>query len=972
MSEATGFLTSSGYNRLSLKGENERGEKVRLYHLEKTDQMAVNVAKIAISKEIQIKNRQFSSLVSFEKDVQTSPYLLKEGEALRLLRREEAEEIERKYQEFSSSPTSFGLGSLSSSEMKEKTCDQTENILTDEEIQAIIGCDISWPTDGQYKINTMRLWLVHFKAFTNTVGANVFNLLYSPEPNKTIYETKAYQVMLHFSLLFEQGRALMNSPPREGGFSLSDGRMTIRSPRSLLDANLDIMNQAEQAIFAQLLPLTPEETPELLRLRFTQTTFLDPIILSRMTGNGISIDKALLLITCLGLQKNQTRLPVCDPLTGNFSSHFQDNMLTCKQPYKLFFFDPNQMKKPESKCSQINDLKNSRLLFEKTKSICSAIIRHLRDLFSALFTPLSIRTEIVKELIQASEDHKVLYDALNNLERRFSNDQKELFLQCKSLILSEVQPVYNECEKIAEKLATQKQIDDEVKVVEANARIRAAIQDQKSLEELFNSYKNVIFSFLKISSKKYQIANPMSYTIRWNIQGIEIEETLEITKTCAITRRVLCPEIAENNRRDLVYFSSNGEEDSVVSQWKVLCEKHGLSDRELANILLSLYSGEDCHKDFKPFLSFLIVLLLGKEPSYDAASFAANFIMLFSVKLGLYTFEEALKEMPLIPQGAIAAKQFLLHVRGIPLDASARVQYKDKTSVPESSFLPIATAFMGSAHVWIRKYSDVAKTAKLCCRHLFLKDLDLNHTALQQLLNDLKELLKRDSLDIWGVPVELHPFSERRKIFTQSTDEVEKAFIPVYSDLLKKKNEYAAKFLNALGHTIDDLDNAAEQCAKFLMRGIKLFNPRIQELQKIIDEHDRQKWIGNMLSSVEEDELKRNPQLYKAMMEMVKNWDPSAEFCKNGIPMYDYSNEMIKQMNKVWDSYFTQTMSSYSRDKEFDKLRADTLRKYRVPVPFYCFASWLTPITEVGIVNNADPVTQWAISYILDSHPLNY
>ena len=213
---------------------------------------------------------------------------------------------------------------------------------------------------------------------------------------------------------------------------------------------------------------------------------------------------------------------------------------------------------------------------------------------------------------------------------------------------------------------------------------------------------------------------------------------MEITKTCAIRRRVLCPETSESNRSDLVYFSSDDNEESVASRWKSLCLQHSFSDCQLADYLLLLYQGDRIPDGLIPFLSFLMILLLGKEPAYDSASFAANFILLFSVKLGVHTFKEALGRMPMIPQGAIAAKQFLLHVSGKPLDALARVQYKNKKQVPESIFLPTSTSFLGSADDWIQVYDDVATTALECCRHLFFQDLDLENPYLLQLQTALR------------------------------------------------------------------------------------------------------------------------------------------------------------------------------------------------------------------------------------------
>lgn len=772
------------------------------------------------------------------------------------------------------------------------------------------------------------------------------------------YLDKIDHTLTNFSRLFEEGKSLM----KMGLLNKVDPSpklfFNISSPRDLLEANLALRNLAEKVIFDGLFSTQSGELTEVQRLRITQTKFLGPWTLSQMTDGDISIEEALLLITCLGLQKQTKKIQVCDPATGNFHKNFQSNMLTSKSSHKLIFLDPNELLKslPEAIYNPDKDIDDTNMLFEGTKLIAETVLGELESPFSMLSSPS--QQKLVRDLMDASVDHEKVRLIIDQLETYFPDEQRETVLKYKNEIDQKTRFAFKKCRELVENLPTEDTLNDALKNIEARARLTKALELKDFLEEKFNQFRSVILNYLQLLSEEYQIKNPMTICIQWIVQGTEITETMEITKTCAIARRVLCPITSESNRSDLVYFSSDEKEESVVSRWRSLRQEHSLSDRQLAGCLLLLYQGNKVPDELMPFLSFLMILLLGKEPSYDSASFAANFILLLSIKYGVHTFEEALSRMPMIPQGAIAAKQFLLHISGKPLDALSRVQYKDKKQVSESIFLPTSNSFLGSANDWIQVYDDVATTALECCRRLFFQDLDPENPHLLQLQTDLKLLLEKDELEVWDIPLFLKTFSERKELLKKPND------IDDILPFLHQKNKCAARFLRSMGQIVHVESNAAEQCARFLTRGVDLSNSRVQELQQIIDKQNSEIWQYEMLSTIER---RGKGPVSEAMKKTITGWDPSTVFRTHKINPYDYSDAGIREMNKAWDAYFMQSMSSYQMIEGFDKLREWALDNYLIPTPYYELVSAIDPENSV---NDEDPLAKWAISYILDRHPL--
>ena len=166
-----------------------------------------------------------------------------------------------------------------------------------------------------------------------------------------------------------------------------------------------------------------------------------------------------------------------------------------------------------------------------------------------------------------------------------------------------------------------------------------------------------------------------------------------------------------------------------------------------------------------------------------------------------------------------------------------------------------------------------------------------------------------------------------------------------------------------MGQIVDDENNAGEQCAKFLMRGVDLNNSSIHKLQRIIDKQNSEDWQNWMLSQLKEI---KGP-IDEAMEKAIVEWNPFTVFCIRNIDHYDYSVVGISRMDKAWDAHFMQYMSSYQSNKNFDKLRQWALGNYRFPVSYHGLASAIDPDNAV---NEEDPLAKWAIMYILDRHPL--
>lgn len=827
--------------------------------------------------------------------------------------------------------------------------------------------DLGFPPIGEYGIKGIHRegkWIQVSSGATNQDAYDfvLSNLGLLDSPSASLESSpcdKIDSTAINFFRLFEAGRSLMNiGPVKEINL---DKRIVfpISSSRDLLEANLSLKNSAEKFISLALFPKQEGILNEVQRLRITQTKFLNPWALSEMTQGAISVEDALSIITCLGLGRGEEKIQVCDSLDGNFHSDFQGNMLTAKSKYKLVFLDPEDLMKQLCP-TEYDPGKESVIateLFERTKGIVKIVLSCVKGSFPSL--PLSVLHKLKHDLKEASVDHQKVRKIIDHIESYFLGQPEEKILRYKNAIIQVTREFFEACQKSVDELLSQEEFEAALKTIEAKARLNKASKQKQTLKEKFEEFRPTILSYLGELSREYKIEDPKNIEICWQVQGTEIIETMEITKTGSIARRVLCPGSLEGNRTDLVYFSASPNEQSVVSCWKSLCKENSLSDSQLVDYLLLLHEGKQIPDKLRPFLAFLMVLLLGKEPAYDSASFSANFILLLSVKHGVRSFEEALSRMPMIPQGAIAAKQFLLHVSGKPLDVCSRVQYKDKTQVPKSTFLPTSASFLGSANNWIQVYDNVATEAIKVCRRLFFKGIDPTNSDLVQLRTELQLLSRNDELTVWDIPLVLKTFSERKQLLNKPHRKDEILCI------LYQKNRSAARFLYSMGQSVPSVSDAAEQCVKFLTRGIDVKNPKIKELRRLIDVQNRGIWLGEIL-----EDIKRQSKgigLRQMLQKIVLKWDPVAEFQSRGINPDDPSYSEIIKMDRAWDDYFMKSMSAYQKMKGFDGLRTWMLNRYFTPVPSYELVAAIDP---ENFVNEKDPLAQWAISYLLDRHPL--
>jgi hypothetical protein len=774
-----------------------------------------------------------------------------------------------------------------------------------------------------------------------------------------------------FSRLYDEGRALMEVPSVifSSDFTGSNEiSFTIASSQDLVAANRKLKAMAEKIISATFNSQSNSSTSsltEMQRLCLTRTKFLSPLSLSEVLNGAISPDDALLLLSCLGLQKNKKIVPICDSMTGCFHSNFQANMLT--SGYKLIFLDPIQLftKLPKASYNPGLDIQMTDLLIKELKLIIEIIKEELQEVL--LTTTPSIQLSLW-EVLDVIGDHEDVWPIIEKLETFFPPSQTMIIEEKKAIIKQRTAHLFQHCRELVGELPTNKMFDESLQIIEAETRFILAAEKKANLEHVLHQHREKICEFLKTVSQDYKIAD-VSFIIRWNVQGIQIMEKMDITKTCVVSRRVYYPSnlsqvIGENERVDWVYFSSASNQNSVASYWKSLCQVHGFLDEQLADYFLAFYQGQQIPEleaipDVKGFLAFLAVLLFGKEPAYDSASIAANFILLLSVKLGIKTFEKALEEMPMISRGAISAKQFLLHVSGKPLDSIAHVQYKNPDEVTPSIFLPSAATFLGSANDWLQIYESVGTTAIACCRHLFFKNVNPENPDLLDLCEKLGELLEKPDLEVWGIPLLLQPTFENRFLVRNPED------LEVRVQL-HKKNKYAEIFLGLMGHAVVDLDNASEECVRFLTTGIDPNNSHIQELHKMIDNQESQRWQEEVLSELKQS-MKGN--VYREIKRMLASWNPLMVCQQLGIQPHAFSSQAIEQLNQAWLTHFDLHLSAFQSYSNFKKLRMESLDFYRFPVSCYDLAFALDPENAIG---DDDALAKWAIKYVLSGHPLRH
>lgn len=264
--------------------------------------------------------------------------------------------------------------------------------------------------------------------------------------------------------------------------------------------------------------------------------------------------------------------------------------------------------------------------------------------------------------------------------------------------------------------------------------------------DAFNQYNHIVDVFLRFSALDITFDRTTEFMAKWVLDGVTISEKFILEKSAALTRRVFTVD-----QNDLPYLSKQSP-NSVIKQWSALAAKYNLTDQQLANYCLEFYSKGhiEAHQEIKEFVAFLVILLLEKETALDKASLLANFILLYSVKLDLQSFKKALKTMPLIPGGAVAIKQFILHITQRDLDCVAWVEPSKK--LESNYFLTCQKDFVGPAEEWIDKYDDVTTMAVECCVELLAQSPLLSEADPE--IAELKHLLEELYGDSLPIPVE--------------------------------------------------------------------------------------------------------------------------------------------------------------------------------------------------------------------------
>lgn len=822
---------------------------------------------------------------------------------------------------------------------------------------------IPWPVMGRYSRDHIVLYAPLLQARARAAGKEPYAYVaiaggsLDPSAGNAIPEPHfrtTNKVVLNFSRLFQRGQDLERTVEVQPRALADRMDFSVQSAQDLYHAN-EILKASVYKHFSDQI----EASDQYLKYRLTQTRYLSPLFLSQMTEGDISVEEALLIIACLGLFKNLAKKPVCDPFTGMIKDTIQLNMLEGKQPWKLIFLDPEELSKniqvPDRDSFEFRGYDTARTLFEGTKLMVVCIMGILGD-FS-----LGSRSFFLR-LIEASNDHRKVRNLIDHLEDFYPDVSQEKIDACRVKINAETQAAFQEREELVNQLPKEKDFNDVLGKLEARYRLQLAAEQKDKLQGKFGKHKKVILEFLKIALSQYQIPNPKEIQIHWDVRGITVLENMEVTRTCAISRRVLCPQIAAGNREDLVYFSENDRDETVVSRWKYYREQYRLSDSKMASFLLNLFAGrpvvpclfedEAIPQDLLHFLSFLMVLLLGKEPAYDSASHAANFIMLWSVKLGIKSFEGALKAMPLIPEGAIAAKQFMLHVSDAPLDAISRTQYKDPKRIPNSGFLPTLNTFLGPAREWIQKYDDVATVAIKCCRVMLFPQL--KGQAADSLRDKLEKAYKT-TIEIWEIPFYLSAFAEMDELVS-NPDHFE------IEENIRYKKTLAWRYLKDIGVQIEKQDHVVQQCLRLLSRDIPFQDDNIQQLFEIIHTENNQAWKGKMSADFRRMDL--DDAFLSSLRGMLDSWKVAIweDFTVD-------TGAKIIRYHELWNGHFSRHMNKFVKHPSFQKVKEHC--ENNVFFPFNPHRELSSALHPEAYASDDDPIAEWAINFMMNRHPIN-
>jgi hypothetical protein len=642
-------------------------------------------------------------------------------------------------------------------------------------------------------------------------------------------------------------------------------------------------------------------SPEMIRMRLTRSTFLDPRILSKMSHGKLTPEDAHLLLSCLGLKTNSDPKMFCDLRTSEHPNDIS-TMLRRNQPPPITFVSPVAVKAKASIASKINIDEISEVVYqisEGTKLITKQIFEFVKNQLEKQNPDLWERVK--QEIPKAAADHTYLRELFiqpAHLKQPFKDAyiaKPEVVDELFKWFEETLSPRLEKLDALVATLPKQNDIMEECLTKEANNRLERAIKAEERLRAKFEEVKHILRPFLLFSTHNFELQQKHEFELKWRIAGLEVDEKVVLEKSCAVMRRLQFPTSNPADRTDLPYFDEQPKP-SVAKRWLEICQKYSYTDSSLADLFLKLYreGSIDANDEVKQFLVPLVILLMGKEPALDRASLLANFILIFSVKLGINSFSDALQSMPVIPQGGVSAKQFLLHTSKHPIDALSGVQYKNKSQLLPNHFLPTVSSFVGRADDWIQKYDDVATTAVQCCQRLFVGPIDESDPRFIQFKQQLETQTEGRHLEIWELPVALdcqrmrekiaalenicHQFASLYTSFTStpfadnkraavrycqkalsnfSEDEMvqQNLIEPLHNflceihppselieildldfaeGLIKLKNQISNQFLLSMGEH-DDLETAAERCQAYFTRGIDANQDVFQNLKSLLE-----------------------------------------------------------------------------------------------------------------------------------------
>lgn len=642
---------------------------------------------------------------------------------------------------------------------------------------------------------------------------------------------------------------------------------------------------------------------EMIRLRLTGSKFLDPRLLSQMSQGQITIEEANLILSCVGIKVKNIGSLVCDSRTGEYDLDLLAKLRKENNPPSLCFIDPSSIKlQTPSKINLEEILHQTNTLAEATEALAGLTYQKLTPILGLI--KVQCHEYVRQQIVEGGTDHTYLRKLIfepRYFEKFFkensSPENGEAITICFAEIRQFLASRLETLDQFIDQLPNQKSNLEDCLTFELEKRLQDAFSAKDRLSRKFEEYKHIIKQFLIFSQQTFELNQFYPYQIRWKMDGIEVKETITLEKSCSIFRRLDFPVSKKDERPDLPYFDKEG--DSVEKRWRSICQECKLSDAQLANRFFSLYINGTLDKNENPkikeFLVPLIILLMGKEPAMDRSSLAANFILLLAVRFGIISFSQALKDMPMIPQGAISAKQFLLYMSGHPLDTISGVQFKkDPRRVLPSYFLPTVATFVGTANDWAEKYDGVATFAVKCCQRLFILPTKNQSRSLNILKMNLGMLLGQE-LQVWEIPHALDPQrikllkAEIEQACLKSIESMDKTLLPKdetstavaikicqeklasrgeesitllaqlnqhlgeqyprlelcamlepnwSEEIIEGLKESANLYLIANGET-DNLETAIERCQRLLTPGIDPHHPKIQELKMLLDKIHR-------------------------------------------------------------------------------------------------------------------------------------